>query len=343
MTKPHPASRLRSRIPAFLSFDVEPDGFQLTRGEAPGWDGYDAMFEFAEGLRSALTARSGAAPTFGWYFRTDPQIAEVYGRADHVLASYPDRMARLTSEGDYFGVHAHPIRWCEERHLWIHDFADPAWLAHCTRFSLDAFARWARTPAQRTRWGAGLLTNEIVEATHQCGVKVDLTLEPVAGWGINASEVPTSIDTSPLVGPYTDCSTAPHVPFHPAYHDFRIAGGKQGRSLLMVPLSTAPLRLQSPLWRRAARRLLRGSDGARSKVQVLYPGLEWPSERFFWDLVARQLRTMRRPYLSLAIRTDADDLKIAARVRRLFEALPGHPLAERLHFVDPLDVAHSLV
>lgn len=333
----------RRTIPAFLSFDVEPDGFQLARGEPPGWAGYDAMFEFAERLRSDLAMRSGAAPTFGWYFRTDPQIADVYGRPDHVLAAYPDRMARLESKGDYFGVHAHPIRWCEQRRLWVHDFADAAWLAHCTRFSLEAFARWAGSPALRFRSGAGFLTNEIVEAIHQCGVKVDLSLEPVAGWGLNASDVNTSVDTSPIVGAYTDCRTAPRVPFHPAHHDFRVSGGRRGRGLVMVPLATRLVPPEKPLWWRVARRLARGSSGSWPKVQMLYPSAEWPSERSYWDLVARQLRSMRRPYLSLAIRTDADDLKIAARVRRLFEALPEHPLAQRLRFVDPLYIAPTLV
>ena len=45
---------------------------------------------------------------------------------------------------------------------------------------------------------------------------------------------------------------------------------------------------------------------------------------------------MRRPYLSLAIRTDAVDAETAAEVRRIFDALPGHPLAQRLRFENPL-------
>ena len=329
-------------IPAFLSFDVEPDGFQLPRGGPPGWAGYDAMFDFSEHLRSRLTECSGVAPNFGWYFRTDPQIAEVYGRADHVLATYPQRVAHLTSMRDYFGVHAHAIRWSQKLNAWIHDFADRDWLTHCTRYSLEAFAQWAGCPAERTRWGAGLLTNEIIAATDHCGVKIDLTLEAVAGWGLHAREVATSIDTSPMLGEYTDCRMAPRVPFHPAHHDFRVSDGENGRDLLMVPLSTAPVTSPKPLWRRVARNLLGQPKERDGEVQVLYPSVEWPSPRFYWDLVTRQLRSMKRPYLSLAIRTDADDLRIAARVRRLLEALPDHPLAPHLRFVDPLTVAKNL-
>ncbi len=45
---------------------------------------------------------------------------------------------------------------------------------------------------------------------------------------------------------------------------------------------------------------------------------------------------MRRPYLSLGIRTDAAASEVAATVRRIFDALPGHPLAQRLRFENPL-------
>jgi hypothetical protein len=57
----------------------------------------------------------------------------------------------------------------------------------------------------------------------------------------------------------------------------------------------------------------------------------------------KQLETMDRPFLSLAIRTDAHDMALTARVRRLFAALPGHPIAERLHWVDPRGVVAGLV
>ena len=63
-------------IPVFLSIDVEPDGFQLSRSDPPRWVGYDAVFELIESLRAKLTGKIGEAPKFGWYFRTDPQIAE---------------------------------------------------------------------------------------------------------------------------------------------------------------------------------------------------------------------------------------------------------------------------
>jgi hypothetical protein len=297
------------------------------------------MVDFVERFRLELTGRFGAPPRFGWYFRTDPQIAEVYGRPDYALTEFAGRAARLAAKGDYFGVHSHPIRWCKQRRLWVHDFADTGWLERCTSYSLETYARWAGSPARRFRAGAGFLSNEIVDVIDRYGVRVELGLEPIAGWGLTATDVSTSEDTSPMVGPYTDCRTAPRVPFRPAYHDFRVPDGRNGRRLVMVPLATTALLPFRPLWKRVARRLVGRPSPA---VRPLYPFLKWPSTQFYWDLVQRELDSMHRPYLSLAIRTDADYSSNASRVREIFNALPQHPLAERIQFVDPLDVAPSL-
>jgi hypothetical protein len=327
-------------IPAFLSIDVEPDGFQLSRANPPAWGGYDAAFELAGQLRARLAERTGATPAFGWYFRTDEQIAEIYGRADHVMVAYPERTRQLAAHGDYFGIHPHPLRWCATRRLWVHEFGDAAWLTRFVESSLEAYAGWAGAPAARYRAGAGFLTNEMVETAERCGVQVDLSLEPVAGWGLRASVVPTSIDESPIVGPYPDCRHAPRRPFRPAYHDFRVSGGRRGRRLVMVPLATA-----EPAPSRSRRhRLARWLRGAPPPdAEMLYASVPWPSPRHFWDLAARYLTSTRSPCLSLAIRTDVAELREAEQVRRIFEALPDHPLAQRLRFVDPLPIASRLV
>jgi hypothetical protein len=101
-----------------------------------------------------------------------------------------------------------------------------------------------------------------------------------------------------------------------------------------VPLTTRSLARPRPWWWRAARRVLRGP--APSWREVLYPLSNWPHPDEYWDAVAQELRSMRRPYLSLGIRTDAPNSEMAVRVRRILDALPGHPLAARLSFENPL-------
>ena len=75
---------------------------------------------------------------------------------------------------------------------------------------------------------------------------------------------------------------------------------------------------------------------------MLYPTIDWPSARYFWDVVSHQLQSMQRPYLSLAIRTDPPDSLPTAKLRRLFAALVKHPLAKRLRFVNPVDVTEVI-
>ena len=327
-------STTSSTIPAFLSVDVEPDGFQLDRRDPPGWGGYVAMVDYVTRLREDLAGWTGRTPRFGWYVRTDPQIAEVHGRPDHALVAFPGCVDRLRAAGDYFGVHSHLIRWAPERGEWVHEFGDDQWQAHATRFALDAFGQWAGAPSRLFRSGAGFLSDRVLEVVEQAGVAIDLSLEPVTGWGVGAAAAQTSVDSTPIVGAYPACVGAPRVPYRPARHDFRVDGGRAGRRLLMVPLTTRSLVPPRPRWRRAARRVLRGP--APTAVEVLLPTAPWPSAHGYWDVVDQQLRSMPRPYLSLGIRTDAVGSETAARVRRIFDALPGHPLAQRLRFENPL-------
>ena len=79
-----------------------------------------------------------------------------------------------------------------------------------------------------------------------------------------------------------------------------------------------------------------------AETTMLYPTLDWPSEHYFWDVVAYQLQGMRTPYLSLAIRTDSPDSVSMTKVYRLLAALPGHPIARHLRFIDPLSARQEV-
>jgi hypothetical protein len=328
-------------IPAFLSIDVEPNGFQLARSESSSWSGYDAIVEWIEGFRLELAKVSRSTPNFGWYFRTDPQIAEVYGRPDHALTAFPDRTAHLRRSGDYFGAHCHPIRWCNERRSWIHDFADADWNAECTKFALDAFARWNDGPTKRFRAGAGFLTEEIVSILDQHGVEIDISLEPVEAWPASFSEVPSGIDSSPYTGVHTGCPDAPRIAYRPSHRDFRIAAKRDARTLTVVPLTTYDFAPWQPRWRNLIDAMIQKPK--QRDVRVLHLSEEWPNAEFYWDLVSRRLSTMRVPYLSLAVRTDAPGSLPITRSQKLLDALLRHPLVERLDFGDPNKTAAALV
>ena len=333
--------RDRKTIPAFLSIDVEPDAFQISGGDSDHWPGYRATYEFAASLRHQLAQASGAKPIFGWYYRMDPQIERVCGRADFAMTAFPDRTTALREEGDYFGVHTHPLRWSNERQLWVHDFGDRQWLRDCTKFGLDAFAACTGSPTTLFRAGAGFLCNEIVDVLDNNGVVVDLSLEPVAGWGLRSKTVSSAVDTSPMVGEYTNCVTAPKTPYHPSHDDFRKPGHGDARRILLIPLTTGPGVLPPGGLIAKLKRRLHGTSRP-DPVHMLYPTEDDWTERYFWDLVSHQLGSMERPYLSLAIRTDRFESFRAARVCRVFTELARHPLARRLRFVDPIGVQEQI-
>jgi hypothetical protein len=333
----------RETIPAFLSIDVEPDALQISREQRDHWAGYRATYELVSSLRRQLAQASGAKPIFGWYFRTDPQIEEVCGRADFALTAFSDRTAALREEGDYFGVHPHAVRWSNELQLWVHDFRDRQWVRDSTQFALDAFAAWNGSPTKFFRSGAGFLSNEIVDVVDRNGVAVDLGLEPVAGWGLKAKMVRGAVDTSPIVGEYLNCVAAPRTPYHPSHDDFRKPGNGDARRILMIPLSTGYAVLPPRGLIPRLKRRLRGESGPDpGQVRMLYPSEDDWTERGFWDLVSQQLRSMERPYVSLAIRTDRFESARGSRVSRVFSALMRHPLARRLRFVDPLSVTERI-
>lgn len=331
----------RETIPAFLSIDVEPDAFQISRDQSEHWPGYGTTFEFVRSLRRELARVSGTKPIFGWYYRMDPQIEQACGRADVAMTAFPDRATALRGEGDYFGVHAHPLRWSDEHRLWVHDFGDPQWLRDSTKFALDAFAACNGSASKLFRAGAGFLSNEIVDVLDKNGVAIELGLEPVAGWGLHTKTVSGGVDKSPIVGEYTNCAMAPRTPYHPSREDFRQPGNGDSLRILMIPLSTGSGMLPSGgLISRLKRRL--HANPEPTPVQMLYPTEDDWTERGFWDLVSHQLRSMERPYVSLGIRTDRFDSFRAARVCRVLMALTRHPLAKRLRFVDPLEVKEQI-
>ena len=335
----------RDTIPAFLSIDVEPDAFQISPDQTDHWPGYAATYDFIASLRAELAEASGAKPVFGWYYRMDPQIEQVCGRADFSMTAYPDRVAALRLEGDYFGVHTHPLRWCAERRLWVHDFADAQWLRDCTQFALDAFKACNGSPAELFRSGAGFLTNDIVDVLDKNGVAIESSLEPVAGWGLRVTTVSTAVDKSPMLGEYTNCVMAPRTPYHPSRADFLKPATDDSRRILMIPVSTGVGTLPSRgLFTGITRRLRRErpSELQSEAVRVLYPTEDDWTERGFWDLLSHQLETMERPYVSIGIRTDRLDSFRASRVCRVFSELTRHPLGKRIRFVSPLDAIERI-
>ena len=331
-------ARTGARHPAFLAVDVEPNGFQLGDEGPAAWSGFSAMAAFVDELREELLATTGVAPTIGWYYRLDPQIAAAFGRPDYAVRTFASLVEAQRRRGDYFGIHVHPVRHDDAAGAWVHDFADPEWTTECVRHSAAVFADTFGTAVRRHRFGAGFLSDAVVAECERLGIDVDLTLEPAARPPDNL--IRSGSDTTPIVGALGDYSATPRFAYRPDVHDFRVAASRDRRQITLVPLSTTNhLRIDTPRWKRSAKRVLRGPEPAT----MLYPSVALESSDLFWKLALWELEAMDRPYLSFALRTDDPGSDCGRNVRRLFAALPRHPIARQLRFVDPLEVVGTLL
>ena len=322
-------------IPTFLNFDVEPAGFQ---SDHASWRGFREWVEVVDGVRAELADRSGRAPIFGWYFRMDPQIASVHGDAAYGARHFADLVQHLSEQGDVFGVHVHPLRWSTEREVWIHDFADRDWVRHCIETAHEAYTESFRDPPLRFRGGAGFVDDQVVDVIDRLGFGVDLTVEPGFAWP--GDQMHTQVDASPCVGDLVDCSTAPRAVYRPSSTDFRVPDASSGRRVVMVPLSASARLPEKPAWWRLARAV---RHPRRPRARVVLPSRPWPSPEFFWDLLAAEAGSMRRPYVSLAFRTDPLAGAAASRIAALLRALPAQPVAPKLDCSDPFVQAPALL
>lgn len=326
-------------IPAIISVDVEPAGFQADHEPGRSLDGFAALVEFFDWFRRRAAQRTGRDVSIGWFFRMDPQIESVFGRADHLATAFPDLLADLSARGDHFGLHTHPVRWSTDSGAWIHDLTDAVWVRRALDSSFEAFARCFGVPCQRHRMGASLFNQVIADALAVNGARVDTSLESIRRSDVDGTNAKTAIDDSPLLGPTLDCSSAPRRAYWPAPDDFR-RRDDHGSALALVPMTT------TWLWpRRAALSTVVGAAvkrRARPKARVLsLSTTRRPPEQ--WRLVARQLRLMRRPYLNLAVRTDLPGTRPFEDALAQLENLVEDPLMSRLHILDPIEALPALL
>jgi hypothetical protein len=294
--------------PIFLAIDVEPDQDLDVGPRGPvSWAGVAALRRHVEEVRAGLEDVTGSEFRVGWYLRMDPQIDALCGTADFVARAFGDSFIQLAAtSGAYLGLHVHATRWNDTERVWVADKDNPdVWLKHL-QIGLDAFKTSMATPPLRHRFTRGLISEAMMTALGQSGVRVDLTPEPAPRRF--AERLPREPyrplgPADPLVIPGSSSSRSPH------------SGGS--------------------FWRRSTRRLHVGPS-ARWYLNPYRPG-QSPTE--YWDEVARGVSQLPRPFVSIALRTQPDASWFGIRQRALLDALTAHPLARTLRFADPLDFA----
>ncbi len=316
-------------IPAVWRIDVEPDQHQPRIGEG-AWDGFVETVALVTELRERLERHSGhiAQPT--WLLRMDPDIERCFGQADFVVRRHAALIDRLVAHGDPLGIHVHHYRWDVERGVAFSDYLDTAWTVHCLTVAANAFKDTFGTPTLRSSHGGYFLTDELLNAAVQLGIRVDLTVEP--GLPPKTSDPSFGAYAS---APSTDFGECPQRPYYPSRRALGVPAPSpaDSRSILIVPMTAfdyeSALR---PWYRQLAHVLLKRPD----IHSPLNPWKQWPSPRVYWDLVTRAADEQSARYFAFAMRTDAPRSRSYQRVRALLEHLPHHPICERLQFVDPL-------
>jgi hypothetical protein len=293
-------------VPVVLCIDVEPDDRQLDRS-APEWRGVEATASMLERFRIGCTEATGVPASFSWFWRADPQIAEVYGDPTWGLRRHQALRDATVERGDAHGVHPHSWR-LDRQHRWIDDRADLAWVRHCVEMSLDAFADATGARCELTRLGDRALGWSVYRCLARRGVRVDCSVEP--------GEPPTDRDAT---APTPDFTSAPTNPYWPRRRDVARSGHRR-RGPVLLPLSAAPA----------------GPEGS-GPMRTIYP---WVPESA--DRVSRMLDG-EPAYLAFAIRTDAairEELR--PHVEAMLTAMLCHPDAALLRFVTPLEALQLL-
>ena len=321
-----------SIIPVTLCIDVEPDPRHVSRTAAEPWDGYVRTCEYVDGLRRRLEELTRRPARFCWAFRADPQIADAYGSATYGFDRYPRQLATLMTAGDVIGAHVHPYRWTE-RAGWLQDFSDGGWVEHCIVSSLAAIQRAVGTPCEIFRFGDRWHSTEAMNFIRNCGVRIDLTLEPGVAGGR-----PHVVGNEPVSGTFVGFEDVPTEPYTPSSADFRIAGAPN--SLCAIPLTSA-----APAGG-VLRRIRRWVEPKRWRSRHVFPVSlwhPWSPPGLFSLLISRKVAAQRRPYLAFAVRTDLGvRTDIFKSVDQALTELLAHPLRTRFQFCTPDELLQAV-
>lgn len=126
-------------IPVIVCIDVEPDGSVTGRDCQSPWYGYEKARDFFVGMSPLIKSATGSPAHFSWFFRMDPQIADIYGSGDWPVSAYRDYVDEFEENGDAIGLHTHLYRFDPGRSAWLIDNADPVWVRHCIASSCTCF------------------------------------------------------------------------------------------------------------------------------------------------------------------------------------------------------------
>ncbi len=316
-----------------LCVDAEPDERAPAVDVPARWRGLEATFALVERLRDPLAEATGLPVHVSWYLRMDPQVGRIYGTTAWAAETYAEEIATLRAFGDELGLHPHAWRWRERTEEWVVDHGSQEWVDHCVSTAFTTFRECFGMTCRSHRFGDHFLSDRTLDLLARLGMEVDLTTEP------GEPAVPTIEPHAESTGCLPDFTSVPRAPYQPSRSDFRRPGGAgDRRDVWMLPLSATTEGPGVPRvrpWRR-------GRGDTRHRLLAMWR--PWTSPGDFWEAALRSTVDQSRPYLALAMRSDAAlGPRRAADFESMLRHLVAHPeVASRLCFVTPTQALRDM-
>ena len=325
-------------VPISVMVDVEPDDPAPSGREPRPWLGFEAWVERVKPLREDLERLTGRSVHFSWFLRMDPQVTLLHGDPAWAADAYGPQLDALRSAGDEIALHPHAWRWQDPPGRWLHDLGDAGWVETSVATSFEAYERAFGVQCRSHRFGARFISPALIRQVADLGARVDTTVEPGAlpMRTLDASEAST--------GSLPDARPAPRHPYRPSALDpMRVDDAStepEKEGLWILPVTAFDPAPALPRWRQVARRV-RFAGQLRHRPAELWSPI--PGD-VFWRLAQRSLGDVERPYLCLAVRSDAlIRPALASAVNAKLEALASSSLVERLSFSTPVETLGRLM
>jgi hypothetical protein len=216
-------------LPVHLCVDVEPDEREVAGQPEADWSGTAPFLDLIDRFR-AEAGDAGSPVHLNWFLRQDPQIRQVYGRADYAYHRFRTYWEKAVARGDGLGSHVHA--WHRQGERWVADHGDRSWVGRCVEESLDAYEEvFGQSPCM-FRFGDHFMSNDVVRRLDRRGVRYDLSLEP----GLGSMQVlkPDELASGQL----PDYTEIPRSPYVASRLDYRRPARWWPRRLRMIPIST---------------------------------------------------------------------------------------------------------
>lgn len=309
-----------SPLAVAIVIDVEPD--RVVGLEAVPWRGFEAGAAMAQDVRREFSERWGAPVTFNWMLRADLQIAEIYGSAGWMLERYGEHVERLAREGDFFGLHVHPIREADR----IEDYLDERWTLETITAGIDAWEAAFGAPPPAISWARGWSSTAVLELLSDREIALDMSVFP----GRDASNHTDAID---VLMEDPNLEDVPVWPYYPSADDWRVEADAPGDGAWIFPFSTTAV----DAWTHPVERLGRKLVGRATRSRVEHNYLFAAPRHGFLPYVDALVKG-QSPYLTLSARSSVFLRKTSDDLRKCFTALDKVRGRHGCVFSDPITI-----